>query len=114
MIPWVTVETLAPEVMSVASVGDVSRNFTSCDRVVQRLLAKTRVLYDTLTTRDITGMIRLVHLRGEDMDLTIPTGAGPHKLVLRPVLGPVGDVHAVRVWLGPVAAPIPPCVRRSV
>ncbi|WP_433635327.1 GAF domain-containing protein [Nocardia sp. CA-120079] len=108
MIPWATVETLAPGIASVASIGETSRNFASCDRVVQRLLAKSPALYDTLTTRDITGMIRLVHLRGEEMDLTIPTGAGPHKLMLRPVLGPAGDVHAVRLWLGPAAAPIPP------
>ncbi|MFI7665874.1 GAF domain-containing protein [Nocardia sp. NPDC049526] len=108
MIPWATVETLAPGVASVASMGEASRNFASCDRVVQRLLAKSPAFYDTLTTRDISGMIRLVHLRGEDMDLTIPTGAGPHKLMLRPVLGPAGDVHAVRLWLGPAAAPIPP------
>ncbi|WP_433522519.1 GAF domain-containing protein [Nocardia pseudovaccinii] len=108
MIPWATVETLAPGVASVASMGEASRNFANCDRVVQRLLAKSPALYDTLTTRDITGMIRLVHLRGEDMDLTIPTGAGPHKLMLRPVLGPAGDVHAVRLWLGPAVAPIPP------
>lgn len=108
MIPWVTVETLAPGVASVASMGDAPRSFASCDRVVQRLLAKSPALYDTLTTRDITGMIRLVNLGGEDMDLTIPTGAGPHKLMLRPVLGPAGDVHAVRLWLGPAAAPIPP------
>ncbi|WP_063044663.1 GAF domain-containing protein [Nocardia pseudovaccinii] len=108
MIPWATVETLAPGVASVAAMGDASRNFANCDRVVQRLLAKSPALYDTLTTRDITGMIRLAHLRGEDMDLTIPTGAGPHKLMLRPVLGPAGDVHAVRLWLGPAVAPIPP------
>ncbi|MFI6368580.1 GAF domain-containing protein [Nocardia sp. NPDC050630] len=108
MIPWATVEMLAPGVVSVASVGDASRSFASCDRVVQRLLAKSPALYDALTTRDITGMIRLVNLRNEDMDLTIPTGAGPHKLMLRRVLGPAGDVHAVRLWLGPAAAPIPP------
>ncbi|MEV5835325.1 GAF domain-containing protein [Nocardia sp. NPDC052112] len=108
VIPWATVETLAPEVVSVASVGDVSRNFASCDRVVQRLLAKTPALYDALTTRDITEMIRVVHCRGEGMDRTISTGAGAHRLVLRPVLGPAGDVHAVRLWFGAVAVPIPP------
>lgn len=108
MIPWVTIETLAPEGFSVASVGDAPRNFADWRRVLQRQLAKTPALYDGVTTHDIIAAIRNSLDRAEDVDSAIPTSSGPHKLMIRPVFGPAGDVHAVRLWIGPDSVPVPP------
>ncbi|MFI6369147.1 hypothetical protein ACIBG0_41340 [Nocardia sp. NPDC050630] len=36
MIPWATVETLSPEAMSVALIGEVPRDFADCDHILQR------------------------------------------------------------------------------
>lgn len=108
VIPWVTVETLAPEGFSVASVGDEARGFADWRRVLQRQLAKTPALYDGLTTRDLIEIIRTAIDRAEDVDSEIPTASGPHRLMIRPVFGPAGDVHAVQFWVGPEAAQVPP------
>ncbi|MEV0297662.1 GAF domain-containing protein [Nocardia sp. NPDC050710] len=102
-----TVETLAPDALSVASVGDGPREFAGWQRVLQRILAKTPALYDGLTTEGIGAAIGAVRDRAEEIDLTIPTASGPHKLRVKPVLGPDGDVHAVRLWLGSAAAAAP-------
>lgn len=107
MIPWVTVETLAPEGFSVASVGDVPRGFADWRRVLQRQLAKTPALYDGITTRDIVGAIRTSMDKAEDVDCRIETRSGPHRLLIRPIFGPSGDVHAVRLWIGPESAVVP-------
>ncbi len=108
VIPWVTIETLAPEGFSVVSVGDEPRRFVDWRRVLQRQLAKTPALYDGLTTRDLIDVIRTAIEQADDVDSTIPTASGPHRLLIRPVFGPAGDVHAVQLWAGPEAAQLPP------
>lgn len=108
MIPWVTVETLAPEGFSVASVGGTARDFADWRRVLQRQLARTPALYDGLTTRDITEALRTAIEGAVDVDQKVMTRSGPHRLMVRPVFGPGGAVHAVRWWAGPEAGPVPP------
>ncbi|WP_040789448.1 GAF domain-containing protein [Nocardia paucivorans] len=103
-----TVEALAPEGFSVVSVGDEARGFADWRRVLQRQLAKTPALYDGLTTRDLIEIIRTAIDRAEDVDSEIPTASGPHRLMIRPVFGPAGDVHAVQFWAGPETAQAPP------
>ncbi|WP_228002928.1 GAF domain-containing protein [Nocardia australiensis] len=107
VIPWVTIETLTPDVMSVASVGDTPRDFAGWQRVLQRVLSKTPALYDSLTTATLTEVIQSARDQAEEVDLAISTSVGQHRLLLRPVLGPAGDVHAVRLWLGPADAAVP-------
>ncbi|MBF6415266.1 GAF domain-containing protein [Nocardia cyriacigeorgica] len=107
MIPWVTVETLAPDVQTVASVGDEARGFAGWRRVLQRILSKTPALYDSLSTRGIGEAIDAAQKLAEDVDLTIPTASGPHRLLIRPVFGPARQVHALRIWLGPGAEQVP-------
>jgi hypothetical protein len=108
VIPWVTVETLAPEGFSVASVGDTAREFADWRRVLQRQLARTPALYDGLSTRDITEALRASIEGSVDVDKSVSTRSGPHRLIVRPVFGPGGDVHAVRWWAGPQNGPVPP------
>ncbi|MFE7801039.1 GAF domain-containing protein [Nocardia sp. NPDC057440] len=107
VIPWLTVETLTPGVMSVASIGNEPRGFAGWQRALQRVLSKTPALYDNLTTPMLTQAISAARDQAEDVDLTVPTGSGPHKLLIRPVFGPAGDVHAIRLWLGPATAQVP-------
>ncbi len=107
VIPWVTIETLAPGALSVASVGETAREFAGWQRVAQRLLARTPALYDSLTTSLITEAVLGVRDRAQELEQSVPTTAGPHLLRIRPVFGPAGDVHAVRVWLGPADGPKP-------
>ncbi|KAA8881892.1 hypothetical protein F3087_40190 [Nocardia colli] len=102
-----TVETLTPGVLSVAAVGDEPRGFAGCQRVLQRLFAKTPALYDHLNAVGVCDIVRAVRDRAEDLDLIIPTRSGPHQLLGRPVFGLAGDVHAVRMWLGPSSAEVP-------
>ncbi|MGI5220940.1 GAF domain-containing protein [Nocardia sp. CA-290969] len=103
-----TVETLAPEGFSVASVGDTARDFADWRRVLQRQLARTPALYDGLTTRDITEALRTSIEGAVELDRTFSTRSGPHRLMVRPVFGPGGEVHAVRWWAGPAEAEVPP------
>ncbi|MGW0179010.1 GAF domain-containing protein [Nocardia sp. NPDC003345] len=103
-----TVETLAPEGFSVASVGDTAREFADWRRVLQRQLARTPALYDGLSTRDITEALRTSIEGAIDLDRTVATRSGPHRLMVRPVFGPAGEVHAVRWWAGPADDPVPP------
>ncbi|GAB2710141.1 hypothetical protein GCM10027089_37180 [Nocardia thraciensis] len=107
MIPWVTIETLAPDSMSVASVGEAPRDFAGWQRVLQRLLSKIPAVYDSLSTARIAEAMRATRDRAEEVDLRIPTRSGAHLLKIQPVFGPAGDVHAVRLWLGPASAHIP-------
>ncbi|WP_405136702.1 GAF domain-containing protein [Nocardia sp. NBC_01388] len=100
-------EMLTPEIMSVASVGSSPRDFAGWQRVLQRQLAKTPAIYHGMKTADIAEAIWSAHNRAQDGDLTVPTKAGPYSVLTRPVLGPAGDVHAIRFWAGPSAAPIP-------
>ncbi|WP_280453323.1 GAF domain-containing protein, partial [Nocardia cyriacigeorgica] len=102
-----TIETLAPEAISVASVGDAPRDFADWRRVMQRQLAKVPALYDGLSSRALIDAIRLAVDGGEEVDSMVPTSSGPHRLLIRPVFGPEGDVHAVRLWAGPESAPVP-------
>lgn len=106
VIPWVTVETLAPEGFSVASVGEAARDFGDWRRVLQRQLARTPALYDGLNTRDITEALRTSIEKAVELDKTFDTGSGPHRLMIRPVFGPAGEVHAVRWWAGPDPGPV--------
>jgi hypothetical protein len=103
----VTIETLAPDGMSVASVGDAPREFANWQRVVQRTLSKMPALYDKLTTAALTEAIHTAHDQAQDVDLAIQTRAGRHQLLIRPIFGPAGDVHAVRLWLGPASERVP-------
>ncbi|WP_433602226.1 GAF domain-containing protein [Nocardia sp. CA-135953] len=105
--PWITIETLTPEAMSVASVGDAPRGFADWQRVLQRLMARTPALYDSLKTRSLIDAIRAARDEAEEVDLTLATGSGPHALRIRPVFGPGGDVHAVRLWMGSATATCP-------
>ncbi|MFC8529462.1 GAF domain-containing protein [Nocardia sp. NPDC057227] len=107
VIPWVTIETLTPETMSVASVGESPRDFASWQRVLQRLLSKTPAVYDGLTTLEVAEAIRAARIGAQELARTVRTGAGRFRLLLRPVFGPAGDVHAVRLWLGPDDTPAP-------
>ncbi|MEU6560598.1 GAF domain-containing protein [Nocardia nova] len=107
VIPWITIETLMPDVMTVASVGETPREFAGWQRVLQRILAKMPAVYDSLTTAGLADALYAARDRAEEADLRIPTRAGHHELKLRPVFGPAGDVHAVRLWIGPAAAVTP-------
>src|SRR6266702_6798948 len=107
MPPWVSIETLAPDTLSVASVGEAPREFAGWERVVQRLLTKMPAIYDGLSTARIAEAIGTVRDRAQALDRRIRTGAGPYLMRLRPVFGPAGDVHAVQLWLGPDGAPAP-------
>lgn len=113
MIPWMTAEMLAPDALSVVSVGADAREFVAWQRALQRQLARTPALYDGLTTTGLTTALWSVRDRAADVDLTVPTKSGQHTVKMRPVFGPAGDVHAVRLWMGPatdsVSAP-PPAV----
>ncbi|WP_460698720.1 GAF domain-containing protein [Nocardia thraciensis] len=102
-----TIETLAPDSMSVASVGEAPRDFAGWQRVLQRLLSKIPAVYDSLSTARIAEAMRATRDRAEEVDLRIPTRSGAHLLKIQPVFGPAGDVHAVRLWLGPASAHIP-------
>lgn len=104
MIPWVTVETLAPGEISVATVDGEKRGFASVQRVLQRLLTKSPALYDSINTQGILEVIGTARARAEGVELDIPTTSGVHKLVARPVLGPTGGVHGVQIWLGPTTS----------
>lgn len=108
VIGWTTVETLAPETMSVASVGDAPRGFAGWQRVLQRQLSKMPAIYDGLTTARIAEAMITARDHAQEVELRIPTRAGLHRLLIRPVFGPAGDVHAIRLWLGPGAAEVPP------
>ncbi|MCU1648183.1 MAG: hypothetical protein JWN03_8458 [Nocardia sp.] len=107
VIPWVTIETLSPAALSVVSVGQIAREFAPWQRVLQRQLSRTRALYDSLTTVGIAEAVERARDLAEGHDLPVDTGAGPHILRMRPVFGPTGDVHAIRLWAGPVAAAVP-------
>ncbi|MEC3920670.1 GAF domain-containing protein [Nocardia sp. CDC160] len=107
VIPWVTFETLSPGQISVVSVGEIARDFTAWQRVLQRQLSRTRALYDSLTTADIVAAIERARDCAEGDDLLVDTGTGPHILRVRPVFGPTGGVHAIRLWVGPAAAAVP-------
>ncbi len=107
VIPWVTIETLAPDTMSVASVGEAPRDFAGWQRVLQRLLSKIPAVYDSLSTARIAEAMRAVRDRAEEVDLRIPTRSGAHLLKIQPIFGPAGDVHAIRLWLGPATAHVP-------
>ncbi|WP_433574712.1 GAF domain-containing protein [Nocardia brasiliensis] len=107
MFPWVTVETLTPQAMSIATVGYGSRGFADCRRVLQRLLAKTPALYDGITTLGLAEIVRSVRDRAEDVEFEIATRSGRYELLARPVFGPAGDVHAVRLWAGAGSDPVP-------
>ncbi len=107
VIPWVTIETLTPDAMSVASVGEAPREFAGWPRVLQRLLAKMPAVYDSLTTARLAAAMQAARDQAEDVDLRIPTRSGIHELKIRPIFGPAGDVHAIRLWLGPTAAQTP-------
>ncbi|MGF6887670.1 hypothetical protein ABIA39_006225 [Nocardia sp. GAS34] len=108
--PWVTLETLAPNTLSVASVGEAPREFAAWERVVQRLLGKMPAVYDGMSTQQIAEAIGAVRDRAHALDRRIRTNSGPYLLRLRPVFGPAGDVHAIQLWLGPDtgSAPEPP------
>ncbi|WP_210743544.1 MULTISPECIES: GAF domain-containing protein [Nocardia] len=106
VIPWITIETLMPDVMTVASVGETPREFASWQRVVQRVLTKMPAVYDSLTTARLADALYSARDRAEEVDLRIPTRAGHHELKLRPVFGPAGDVHGLRLWIGPAAATV--------
>ncbi|MBF6175668.1 GAF domain-containing protein [Nocardia blacklockiae] len=103
-----TIETLNAGEMSVASVGDSARDFAGWQRAIQRLLAKMPACYDAITTARIAELIQLAREQAEDVDLRIQTRTEPHVLKVRPVFGPAGDVHAVRLWLGPALSVTPP------
>ncbi|SUA72780.1 Uncharacterised protein [Nocardia otitidiscaviarum] len=107
-IPWVTVETLTPDTMSVATVGGEQRAFASVRRVLQRVLTRTPAVYDSITTRGIIDVVQAARRQAEQADLEVPTAAGQHLVRARPVLGPTGGVHAVQLWIGPAAAVTPP------
>ncbi|GAB2687252.1 GAF domain-containing protein [Nocardia thraciensis] len=104
---WVTVETLSAAAISVASVGDAPRGFADVRRVLQRLLSKTPEHSHGLTTRHITNAIHAVHQRAAAVELAIPVRVSRLRLVIRPVLGPTRQVHAVRLWLGAADVPVP-------
>src|SRR5262245_33864928 len=102
MNPWVTVETLAPTVMSVVTVGDAPREFVGLQRVVQRLLPKQHAIRDAITTQGLIDVVETTRRHGQEFVHEITTRARRYRIVSRPVLGPGGEVHAVRFWLGPI------------
>ncbi|NNH69499.1 DUF5593 domain-containing protein [Nocardia uniformis] len=108
MIPWVTVETLVPSAMSVATIGGDQRDFASVRRVLQRVLKRTPALYDSLTTHSVIEALHATRCDGKALDLEVPTTTGPHVLQTRPVLGPTDEVHAVQLWIGPAGVPVEP------
>lgn len=107
VIPWITIETLTPDTMTVASVGEAPREFASWQRVVQRVLAKMPAIYDGLTTAQLADALQNARDRAVSVELQVPTRAGQHMLLTRPIFGPAGDVHGVRLWVGPAAARVP-------
>lgn len=94
------VETLAPGALSVATVDGDKRGFASVQRVVQRLLAKSPALYDSITTRTVIEVIRSSRDKVERVQLEISTTTITYRLIAVPVLGPTGLAHAVQFWLG--------------
>ncbi|MFE3081500.1 GAF domain-containing protein [Nocardia tengchongensis] len=103
MISWITVETLTPEALTVASVGGSPRDFAAWQRVLQRQLAKTPALYEGLTAAGITDSVQATYEQASEIGLTVRSRYGPQLLRTRPILGPSGDVHAVQLWMGPTA-----------
>jgi hypothetical protein len=101
MIPWVTVETLSPPDMSVATIGEAAREFANLQRVVQRLLAKQPGIHDAINSQRLIGAIEATRSRKRQVDREYAARSHRYRLTARPVLGPGGDVHAVRFWLGP-------------
>ncbi|MGW4247306.1 GAF domain-containing protein [Nocardia sp. NPDC004722] len=51
--------------------------------------------------------IWVVRERATAIHQTVPTRSGPHTLRIEPILGPAGDTHAVKLWLGPSSARVP-------
>lgn len=98
-IPWVTIETLTPGGMSAVSVGAEPRDFAGWQRVIQRLLGKTPAVYDGLTTNRVVAAVAATRDTGAGVDIPVETSAGAYMLRVRPVLGPAGEVHAVRLGL---------------
>ncbi len=105
--PWVTVETLSADAMSAVSVGGEARDFAAWQRVVQRLLGKTPSAYDSLSTTRVGELIRAVRDEVREVAVRVRTRTGVVQLHAHPVLGPVGDVHAVRLWVGPDRSRLP-------
>ncbi|MBY8862727.1 DUF5593 domain-containing protein [Nocardia sp. CA2R105] len=102
-----TIETLTPDAMSVVSAGETPRGFVDWQRVLQRVLGKMPAVYDSFTTPRIATAMQQARGQAEDVDVRVPTRSGPHELKIRPVLGPAGDVHAIRLWIGPATARVP-------
>src|SRR2546423_12547593 len=86
-IPWVTIETLAPEGMSDVSVGAEPRDFAGWQRVIQRLLGKMPAVYDGLTTNRVVAAVGAARDTGAGVDIPVETGSGVYMLRMRPVLG---------------------------
>ncbi|MFE3029527.1 hypothetical protein ACFXG3_35860, partial [Nocardia tengchongensis] len=70
MISWITVETLTPEALTVASVGGSPRDFAAWQRVLQRQLAKTPALYEGLTAAGITDSVQATYEQASEIGLT--------------------------------------------
>lgn len=100
-------ETLTPDSMSIATIGDEPRNFASLQRAAQRLLSKTPVLHGNITAQDIIDTIHDVRREPRNIDRSISTTDGTHDFAARPVIGPTGQVHGVRFWLGPAGSTPP-------
>ncbi len=100
MTPWVTVETLTPTVMSVATIGDAPRGFANLQRVVQRLLAKQPGIHDAITTHGVIDIVESTRVHKQEVDREFATGSCRYRIVSQPVLGPGSDVYAVRFWIG--------------
>ncbi len=90
-----------------ASFGNAPRDFAGLHRTLQRMLAKAPALYDRVSTARLIETIATARDQAKDTDLVLSTGTGPHRLLIRPVLGPAGEVHALRLWLASSAVPVP-------
>ncbi len=98
---------MTPEALTVSSVGHQARDFAAWQRVLQRQFSKTPALYEGFTPSGITDAVHVVREQATELKLTVPSRSGRHMLWARPILGPVGDVHGVQLWMGPVADPAP-------
>jgi len=107
--PWMTVEMLSADAMSAVSVGGEPRGFAEWQRVVQRLLGKTPAAYGGLSTARVGEVLRTVRDEVREVAMRLHTHTGAVQLQAHPVLGPAGDVHAVRLWIGPARSRLPEC-----
>jgi hypothetical protein len=103
-VPWIMVETLAPDIQTVVSVGGEPRDFAPLDRSVKRLTEYLKSIPDShnpMVQRKVRHAVDTARRTGNPFEQTLTIAAAQYLLLALPVPGPNRQVHAVQFWLGP-------------